>query len=112
MSWVGGEKTLREEVSRHFLLYCKRYAEVFGGGSWVLFHNRGTSCYFREVDTLNPGDEITLTTKLGTKTYQVTSVERVRETETSGMADTENDQITLYTCAQNRSVYRWKLAAV
>ncbi len=38
MSWVGGKKALREEVIRRFPLYYERYAEVFGGGGWVLFH--------------------------------------------------------------------------
>ena len=38
MSWVGGKKSLREEVVKRFPLFYKRYIEVFGGGGWVLFH--------------------------------------------------------------------------
>jgi DNA adenine methylase len=38
MSWVGGKKALRDEIVLRFPLEYERYAEVFGGGGWVLFH--------------------------------------------------------------------------
>lgn len=38
MSWVGGKKSLRDEIVKRFPLYYERYIEVFGGGGWVLFH--------------------------------------------------------------------------
>ncbi len=85
---------------------------IWSGNVAIAGHNRGTNCYFGEIHTLNPGDEITLTTKLGTKTYQVTSVEKVSETDTSGLAATGNDQITLYTCVRDQSAYRWMVVAV
>ena len=56
---------------------------------------------------LTTGDSITLTTKEGTRTYSVTSVEKVSETDNSGTASTSDNQITLYTCVRNEREYRW-----
>lgn len=38
MSWVGGKKSLRDEIIARFPSSYERYIEVFGGGGWVLFH--------------------------------------------------------------------------
>jgi len=38
MSWVGGKKSLRDEILIRFPLEYERYIEVFGGAGWVLFH--------------------------------------------------------------------------
>ena len=38
MSWVGGKKSLRDEIQIRFPLSYGRYIEVFGGAGWVLFH--------------------------------------------------------------------------
>ena len=84
---------------------------IWSGNVCVAGHNRGTNCYFGTIHTLNTGDTITLTTQLGTRTYAVTSVTKVSETDTSGTAATSNNQITLYTCVMNESAYRWCVVA-
>lgn len=38
MSWVGGKKSLREDIVGRLNHQCDRYVEVFGGGGWVLFY--------------------------------------------------------------------------
>ena len=38
MSWVGGKKSLRDEIIVRFPLEYERYIEAFGGAGWVLFH--------------------------------------------------------------------------
>ena len=53
---------------------------------------------FGDLHTLEPGDTVTWTTKLGTCTYEVVSVQKVLETDTSGTAATSDDRLTLYTC--------------
>ena len=58
------------------------------------------------------GDKITLTTKLGTRTYEVVTVEKVSETDTSGLAASMEDMITLYTCVRNQRDSRWKVVGV
>ena len=62
--------------------------------------------------TLESGDKVTLTTKLGTRTYSVTSVEKISYTDNSMLASTSDDCITLFTCVRNESAYRWAVRAV
>lgn len=80
---------------------------IWDGNVALASHNRGGSDYFAEIHTLEVGDRITLTTKLGTRTYKVTSVSKVSETDRSGLAASTEDCITLYTCVRNQSAYRW-----
>ena len=84
---------------------------IWSGNVAIAGHNRGTNCYFGDIHKLNPGDTITLTTKLGTRTYAVASVTKVSETDTSGTAATSGDRITLYTCVRDQSAYRWCVVA-
>ena len=55
---------------------------------------------------------ITLTTKLGTRTYAVTSVNKISETDNSLLAPTAENCVTLFTCVRNQSAYRWAVRAV
>ncbi len=84
---------------------------IWDGNVCLAGHNRGTNCYFGSIQKLNAGDTITLTTKLGTRTYSVTSVSKISETDDSGTAATSCNQITLYTCVRNESAYRWCVVA-
>ena len=61
---------------------------------------------------MESGDTITWTTKLGTRTYEVVSVEKVLETDTSGTAATSDNRLTLYTCVRDQREYRWMVQAV
>lgn len=85
---------------------------VWDGNVCIAAHNRGVTDHFGKIHTLEEGDIITLTTKLGTRTYAVTSVEKVPETDTSGTAATADDRITLYTCVKDQKAYRWQVQAV
>ena len=67
---------------------------------------------FGKLHTLEIGDTITWTTKLGTRTYEVVSVEKVLETDTSGTTSTSDNRLTLYTCVKNQWAYRWCVTAV
>ncbi len=85
---------------------------VWDGNCAFAGHNRGVNTYFGKIHTLNVGDTITWTTKLGTRTYAVTSVQKVSETDNSGTAATTDNRLTLYTCVKNQSAYRWCVVAV
>ncbi len=85
---------------------------VWDGNVAVAGHNRGANCYFGDIHKLTQGDTITLTTKLGKRTYAVTSVAKVSETDNSMLAATPDNCITLYTCVRNESAYRWCVRAV
>ena len=85
---------------------------IWRGNIAVAAHNRGVNNHFGQLHTLEIGDKVTLTTKLGTKTYEVVSVEKVNENDTSGLNPTANDQITMYTGVRNQRDNRWKVVAV
>ena len=53
---------------------------IWNGNVCLAAHNRGANSYFGQIHTLDIGDKITLTTKLGTRTYKVTDVFKVSET--------------------------------
>lgn len=85
---------------------------IWEGNVCLAAHNRGANSYFGQIHTLDIGDKITLTTKLGTRTYQVTDVSRVSETDRSGLADSGENMLTLYTCVRNQRDQRWCVTAV
>ena len=85
---------------------------IWEGNVCLAAHNRGTNSYFGQIHTLNTGDKITLTTKLGTRTYKVTDVSKVSETDRSGLADSGENMLTLYTCVRNQRDQRWCVTAV
>lgn len=68
--------------------------------------------YFGKIHTLDLGDRITLTTKLGTRTYEVISVSKVSETDRSALASSAENMLTLYTCVRNERDQRWCVQAV
>ena len=85
---------------------------IWAGNVCIAGHNRGTNCYFGNIHKLNTGDTITLTTRLGTRTYSVTSVQKISETDSSATGSTSDNRITLFTCVRNESEYRWCVTAV
>ena len=85
---------------------------IWDGNVSIAGHNRGTNCYFADIHTLDIGDKVTLTTKLGTRTYSVTSVKKVSVTDDSDTVATVENCVTLYTCVRNQSEYRWCVRAV
>ena len=85
---------------------------IWDGNVCVAGHNRGVRDDFGDLHTLDPGDTITWTTKLGTRTYEVISVTKVLETDTSGVAATSDNRLTLYTCVRDQRDYRWMVQAI
>lgn len=84
---------------------------IWDGNVALAGHNRGAHGIFGRLHTLEPGAELTLTTSLGTRRYQVVSVEKVEERDTSGLAPTADDRLTLYTCVRDQPEYRWQVVA-
>lgn len=99
-------KTLAKGVG-HF-----EETSIWDGTVALAAHNRGTNSYFGEIHTLEIGNQISLTTKLGTRTYKVVSVEKVKETDTSGLAASGENTLVLYTCVRNQKDNRWCVKAV
>ncbi len=85
---------------------------VWAGNVCLAAHNRGVNDHFGEIHTLDVGDKITLTTKLGKRTYAVTSVNKISELDNSLLSPSAENCITLFTCVRNQSAYRWAVRAV
>lgn len=79
---------------------------VFTGNVAVAGHNRGVNIYFGEIHNLKAGDEITYTTKLGTKKYAVTSVRKINAADFSFLRETSDNRLTLITCVKNEPNFR------
>lgn len=87
-------------------------SSIWNGNVCIAGHNRGINNHFGQIHTLTMGDTITYTTKLGTRSYTVTSVSKVLETDTSGTTASSDNRLTLYTCVRDQSAYRWMVCAV
>lgn len=85
---------------------------IWDGNVGIAAHNRGVNNLFDKLHKLVIGDKITLTTKLGTRTYAVTSVEKISDTDNSLLTATTENCLTLFTCVRNESSYRWAVRAV
>ena len=85
---------------------------IWNGNVCIAGHNRGVNNHFGKIHTLSMGDTITYATKLGTRTYTVTSVSKVSEMDTGGTAASCDNRLTLYTCVRDQSAYRWMVCAV
>ena len=85
---------------------------IWAGNVGLAAHNRGTNSYFGKIHTLKAGDRITLTTKEGTRTDEVTSIAKVTETDLSSLENTSENCLTLYTCVRDERDLRWCVRAV
>ena len=85
---------------------------IWNGNVAVAAHNRGVNFYFAKIHTLSPGDTVILTTKLGTRTYAVTSVTKISVNDISGLETSSANMITLYTCVSDHPEYRWCVRGV
>ena len=74
-------------------------------------HNRGVANHFGKIHTLEDGDKITYTTKLGTRTYEVFYVGQIEETDFSRLGRSSENMITLISCVRNVPEMRWCVQA-
>lgn len=80
---------------------------IWDGNVALAAHNRGVNSHFGQIHTLEVGDRITLTTQMGKRIYEVTSVSKVSETDRSALAASTQNMITLYTCVRDQRDQRW-----
>lgn len=85
---------------------------IWDGNVAVAAHNRGVNNHFGKIHTLEEGDTITFTTRLGVRTYEVTDVFKVSETDNSMLNATTDNCLTLFTCVRDQREYRWCVRAV
>lgn len=101
-----GNSTLKKGAG-HF-----EETSIWDGNVALAAHNRGVNNHFGKIHTLEVGDTIRLTTRLGTRTYEVTSVSKVSENDRSGLEASVENRITLYTCVRDQRENRWCVQAV
>lgn len=76
------------------------------GNVGLAAHNRGASTYFGRLHWLAKGDEVTLTTALGTRTYVVTKIATIDEMDWSMFCRSDKNMITMLTCIDNQPTKR------
>lgn len=64
-------------------------------------HNQGVNTYFADLHKLTVGDQIILTTALGTRTYEVSVSKEIDETDWSMLDRTNDNRITMITCVNH-----------
>ena len=85
---------------------------IWDGNVCLASHNRGTGAYFADIHELELGAEIRFTTKLGTRKYEVYSIEKIAVDDISSLQNTGDNILTLITCVKNESdKYRWCVQA-
>ena len=68
--------------------------------------------HFGKLKKLKPGDEMSYTTKLGTRTYVVDSVSKISDTDWSKLQYTSDNRLTLITCVEDVGSQRLCVQAV
>ena len=71
---------------------------AWNGNVAVCGHNRGAKYVIGSIKDLKQGDIITYTTVYGTRTYQVTTVQIIANTDWSYLQATTDNRITITTC--------------
>ena len=71
---------------------------AWNGNVSMCGHNRGAKYVIGSIKDLKQGDIITYTTVYGTRTYQVTTVQIIANTDWSYLQATTDNRITITTC--------------
>lgn len=82
------------------------------GNIGVCGHNRGASYVIGDIKNLKKGDTIQYTSILGTRTYSVVLVEKIKSSDWSYLSATADNRITLITCVAGEPSLRWCVQAV
>ena len=85
---------------------------AWDGNVGVCGHNRGTKYAIGSIKDLKQGDTITYTTVYGTRTYAVTLVKIISNTDWSYLQATSDNRITLTTCLADHPESRVVVQAV
>lgn len=104
--YEGSDATALATGAGHF-----ENTSIWNGNVAIAGHNRGVNNHFGKIHTLSGGDKITLTTKLGTRTYEVYSVQKILSTQVSVLDASHDNIITLVTCVMDQPEYRWCVQA-
>ncbi len=80
---------------------------IWDGNVSIAGHNRGVNNHFGEIHTLNLGDMMELKTQWGTRTYTVSSIQKISADDVSVLYPSSENRLTLITCVMDEPDYRW-----
>ena len=106
--------TITEGTSNENMKYGAGHvidSSIWDGNVCLAGHNRGVKNNFGKIHTLKAGDKIVLNTVYGTRTYKVSTVEKVLETNMDCLSRSTDNRITLITCVANERDYRYVVTA-
>ena len=107
-------KVWEGETSTSMAKGLGHYSSTSGwaGNVGMCGHNRGAKYNIGTIKNLKQGDVITYTTIHGTRTYEVTMVKTISNTDWSYLQGTADNRITLTTCVDNQPSQRICVQAV
>lgn len=82
------------------------------GNIGILGHNNGNAGFFKRLTELKIDDVIEYITDEGTKTYKVSEIVEIEDTDWSRFASTKDNRITLVTCVKNVPTKRYCVQAI
>jgi len=85
---------------------------AWDGNVGLLAHNGGQAGYFERLHTLSIGDEIIFQTPMGTRVYQVVSMQQINENDFSLLGWSHQNTLTLITCVRGQRNQRLAVVAV
>lgn len=86
---------------------------AWSGNIGLCAHNGNASyCWFHDLHKVEKGDVVIYQTALGTRTYEVTEIKEIDETDWSMLGRTEDNRITMTTCIDGKPSKRLVVQAV
>ena len=105
--WEGETNTSMKKGLGHY-----SSTSAWDGNVGICGHNRGTKYAIGAIKDLKKGDTITYTTIYGTRTYAVTQVRIISNTDWSYLQGTPDNRLTLTTCLADHPESRVMVQAV
>ena len=105
--WEGEASTSMSKGLGHY-----SSTSAWDGNVGACGHNRGTKYAIGAIKNLKQGDTITYTTMYGTRTYAVTLVKTISNTDWSYLQATSDNRLTLTTCLADHPESRVVVQAV
>ena len=75
-------------------------------------YGNASYCWFDNVHKVKKGDVVTYQTALGTRTYEISEIKEVDETDWSMLGRTEDNRITMTTCIDGKPSKRLVVQAI
>ena len=105
--WEGETSTSMSKGLGHY-----SSTSAWDGNVGACGHNRGTKYAIGAIKNLKQGDTITYTTMYGTRTYAVTLVKTISNTDWNYLQATSDNRLTLTTCLADHPESRVVVQAV